>query len=210
MSERHEPRRSRLGHEPPRLGLRAYITCFKGIVWREVLRYLHQRERFMSALVRPLIWLFIFAAGFRQTLGVSIIPPYETYVLYEVYIVPGLLGMMTSSSSARRPSSTTGPAAAGRACSRPSMPGSPSPTNKTIIVPGHGPTTNRAGMVAYRAMLQAVGEKVRDAVQRGETMTAIVAAGPAAGYEASFGSQSRADQFVQLLVVGFARQGAGR
>ncbi len=48
----------------------------------------------MSALVRPLIWLFIFAAGFRQTLGVSIIPPYETYVLYEVYVVPGLLGMI--------------------------------------------------------------------------------------------------------------------
>ncbi|HET6321255.1 MAG TPA: ABC transporter permease [Hyphomicrobium sp.] len=79
---------------PPRLGLRAYLTCFDGIVWREVLRYLHQRERFMSALVRPLIWLFIFAAGFRQTLGVSIIPPYETYVLYEVYVVPGLLGMI--------------------------------------------------------------------------------------------------------------------
>jgi ABC-2 type transport system permease protein len=80
--------------EPPRLGFRAYLTCFKGIVWREVLRYLHQRERFLSALVRPLVWLFIFAAGFRQTLGVSIIPPYETYVLYEVFITPGLIGMI--------------------------------------------------------------------------------------------------------------------
>jgi ABC-2 type transport system permease protein len=78
----------------PRLGLLAYYTCFKGIVWREVLRYLHQRERFLSALVRPLVWLFIFAAGFRQTLGVSIIPPYETYVLYEVFIAPGLIGMI--------------------------------------------------------------------------------------------------------------------
>src|SRR4029453_19012198 len=45
-------------------------------------------------LVRPLLWLFIFAAGFRQVLGVSIIPPYKTYVLYEVYITPGLLGMI--------------------------------------------------------------------------------------------------------------------
>jgi ABC-2 type transport system permease protein len=44
--------------------------------------------------VRPLLWLFIFAAGFRQVLGVSIIPPYETYVLYEVYITPGLCGMI--------------------------------------------------------------------------------------------------------------------
>ncbi len=74
--------------------LGAYWACFRGIVWREVLRFLHQRERFFSALVRPLIWLFIFAAGFRQALGVSIIPPYETYVLYETYVAPGLVGMI--------------------------------------------------------------------------------------------------------------------
>ena len=68
---------------------REYLTCLNGIVWREALRFLHQRERFVSALVRPLVWLFIFAAGFRQVLGISIIPPYETYILYEVYIAPG-------------------------------------------------------------------------------------------------------------------------
>src|SRR5579864_2956516 len=71
-----------------------YATCLNGIVWREALRFLHQRERFVSALVRPLVWLFIFAAGFRQVLGVSIIPPYETYILYEVYIAPGLIAMI--------------------------------------------------------------------------------------------------------------------
>lgn len=81
---------------PPvhRFGLGAYVHCFRGIVWREVLRFLQQRERFFSALVRPLIWLFIFAAGFRQVLGVSIIPPYESYVLYEEFITPGLIGMI--------------------------------------------------------------------------------------------------------------------
>jgi ABC-2 type transport system permease protein len=71
-----------------------YAICLKGIVWREGLRFLHQRERFISALVRPLVWLFIFAAGFRQVLGLSIIPPYETYILYEVYITPGLIAMI--------------------------------------------------------------------------------------------------------------------
>lgn len=59
---------------PRRLGVAAYWACFCGIIWREVLRFLHQRERFLAALVRPLVWLFIFAAGFRQVLGVSIIP----------------------------------------------------------------------------------------------------------------------------------------
>src|SRR5437764_2556157 len=71
-----------------------YAICLKGIVWRESLRFLHQRERFVAALVRPLVWLFIFAAGFRQVLGISIIPPYETYILYEVYIAPGLMVMI--------------------------------------------------------------------------------------------------------------------
>jgi ABC-2 type transport system permease protein len=74
--------------------LAQYTICLKGIIWREALRFLHQRERFISALVRPLVWLFIFAAGFRSVLGVSIIPPYDTYVLYDVYITPGLMAMI--------------------------------------------------------------------------------------------------------------------
>ena len=78
----------------PGFGLGQYLICLRGIAWREALRFLHQRERFISALVRPLVWLFIFAAGFRQILGVSIIPPYETYVLYEVYVTPGLMAMI--------------------------------------------------------------------------------------------------------------------
>jgi ABC-2 type transport system permease protein len=76
------------------MSLAHYLRCLGGIVGREGLRFLHQRERFIAALVRPLVWLFIFAAGFRSVLGVSIIPPYETYVLYEVYITPGLIGMI--------------------------------------------------------------------------------------------------------------------
>src|SRR5690349_23319136 len=75
-------------------GAAGYVRCFAGIVWHEGLRFVHQRGRFIAALVRPLVWLFIFAAGFRSVLGVSIIPPYETYVLYDEYIVPGLIAMI--------------------------------------------------------------------------------------------------------------------
>ena len=78
----------------PDFGVRDYLICLKGVVWREALRFLHQRGRFIAALVRPLVWLFIFAAGLRSVLGVSIVPPYETYVSYEVYITPGLIGMI--------------------------------------------------------------------------------------------------------------------
>ena len=68
--------------------------AFRAIAARELLRFVHQRERFLAALVRPLVWLLVFAAGFRAALGLSIIPPYQTYITYETYIVPGLCGMI--------------------------------------------------------------------------------------------------------------------
>jgi ABC-2 type transport system permease protein len=71
-----------------------YFRAFMGILRREALRWLNQRSRFVSALVRPLVWLGIFAAGFRFTLGLSIIEPYDTYIPYEVYIAPGLVAMV--------------------------------------------------------------------------------------------------------------------
>ena len=71
-----------------------YLRCLEGIVRREALRFIHQRARFISALVRPLVWLLIFAPHFGSVLGVSILEPYDTYIRYEVYIVPGLIGMI--------------------------------------------------------------------------------------------------------------------
>ncbi|KCV83346.1 ABC transporter permease [Actibacterium atlanticum] len=74
--------------------MNAYLTALRAIVLREALRFVHQRERFIAALVRPLVWLVVFAAGFRAALGLSITPPYQTYITYEIYIVPGLCGMI--------------------------------------------------------------------------------------------------------------------
>ena len=71
-----------------------YLRVFMGILNREAVRWFNQRSRFVSALVRPLVWLGIFAAGFRFTLGLSIIEPYDTYIPYEVYIAPGLIAMI--------------------------------------------------------------------------------------------------------------------
>ena len=51
---------------------RMWLTAFSGITRREALRFVNQRGRFLAALVRPLVWLFIFAAGFRAVLGLSI------------------------------------------------------------------------------------------------------------------------------------------
>ena len=71
-----------------------WLVCAGGIVWREALRFVHQRGRFLAALVRPLVWLFIFAVGFRAVLGLPPMPPYPTYIHYETYVVPGLCAMI--------------------------------------------------------------------------------------------------------------------
>lgn len=78
----------------PFVSMLHYWRAMWGIIWRELWRFVTQRERFISALVRPLVWLFVFAAGFRAALGLAITPPYETYILYDVYITPGLIGMI--------------------------------------------------------------------------------------------------------------------
>ncbi len=70
------------------------FIAMRAIIHREALRFLGQRGRLIAALVRPLVWLFVFAAGFRAALGLSITPPYQTYITYEIYIVPGLVGMI--------------------------------------------------------------------------------------------------------------------
>ncbi|NMG74178.1 ABC transporter permease [Aromatoleum diolicum] len=68
--------------------------ALQAITGREVVKFVRQGGRFASALVRPLLWLVVFAAGFQNVFGVSIIPPYESYIPYQEYIVPGLLGMV--------------------------------------------------------------------------------------------------------------------
>ncbi len=64
------------------------------ITWREIAKFMRQTERLLSALVRPALWLLVFATGLHDLLGVSIVPPYETYTPYQEYILPGLVGIV--------------------------------------------------------------------------------------------------------------------
>jgi ABC-2 type transport system permease protein len=64
------------------------------VAGREWVRFFNQTGRLLSAIVRPAFWLFVFAAGFQSVLGVSIVPPYDSYIEYQVYILPGLIGIV--------------------------------------------------------------------------------------------------------------------
>ncbi len=82
-------------HQPARLSLPLHAAlAMRAIVWRELLKFARQYSRLASAVVRPLLWLAVFAAGFRSVTGVAINAPYETYISYDVYITPGLVGMV--------------------------------------------------------------------------------------------------------------------
>ena len=70
------------------------LQAMRAIVLRELFKFVRQYGRLASALVRPLLWLAVFAAGFRNVFGVSIVEPYDTYIPYDVYIAPGLIGMV--------------------------------------------------------------------------------------------------------------------
>jgi ABC-2 type transport system permease protein len=70
------------------------LQALRAIVSRELIKFSQQKGRLISALVRPLLWLAVFAAGFRNVFGVAIIEPYDTYIPYDLYIAPGLIGMV--------------------------------------------------------------------------------------------------------------------
>jgi len=70
------------------------LRALRALMRREVLRFLQQRGRFFAALVRPLLWLLIFGAGLRAAIDLPPLPPYGAAVPYEVYLVPGLVGMI--------------------------------------------------------------------------------------------------------------------
>jgi ABC-2 type transport system permease protein len=77
-----------------RRGVAHALQALRAIVVRELLKFSQQTGRLVSALVRPLLWLAVFAAGFRNVFGIAIVEPYDTYVPYDVYIAPGLVGMV--------------------------------------------------------------------------------------------------------------------
>ncbi len=70
------------------------LQALVAVSGREVGKFVQQRGRLLSALVRPALWLLVFAAGFQNVFGVAVIEPYESYIEYQVYIAPGLIGMV--------------------------------------------------------------------------------------------------------------------
>ena len=59
--------------------------------------------------------------------------------------------------------------------------------NNTKIIPGHGPLSNRAELIAYRQMLLDVRSRTLFAIQRGETLENFITAKPTTDYDKTWG-----------------------
>ena len=79
------------------MNFKHYISALLGLSIRETIKFSNQKGRLFSAIVRPALWLFVFAAGVGSARGIDpgVLNFYPTQnINYFEYITPGLLGMV--------------------------------------------------------------------------------------------------------------------
>jgi glyoxylase-like metal-dependent hydrolase (beta-lactamase superfamily II) len=75
-------------------------------------------------------------------------------------------------------------------------------SDKTKIIPGHGPLAGRAELQAYRDMLSTVSQRIREAITAGRSDEEIVKAAPTHDFDDKWGKGFlKPDQFVALLAT---------
>jgi len=73
-------------------------------------------------------------------------------------------------------------------------------TEKTIIIPGHGPIGNKSQLIEFRDMLVVIREKVASLKKQGRSRDEVVAAKPTADYDAQWGGFVINGEFFTKLV----------
>jgi glyoxylase-like metal-dependent hydrolase (beta-lactamase superfamily II) len=76
-------------------------------------------------------------------------------------------------------------------------------TDKTIVIPGHGPIGNKSQLTEFREMLATIREKVFVLKKQGKSRDEVVAAKPTADYDAKWGGfVINGDFFTRLIYAG--------
>jgi cyclase len=71
---------------------------------------------------------------------------------------------------------------------------------ETRIIPGHGEVTDKAGLAAYREMLEVTSRRVRDLATAGKSVDEVLAAKPNADYDAKLAWDFiTAERFARIL-----------
>ena len=74
---------------------------------------------------------------------------------------------------------------------------------KMKIIPGHGPLSNKAELIAYRNMLESIGKRIAAAVAGGKKLEDLYAASPTAEFDADWGNGFlKPKKFIELVYTG--------
>ena len=60
-------------------------------------------------------------------------------------------------------------------------------TTRRVIIPGHGPISNRRELSDYRDMIVTVGRRIREGVESGRNLEEVLASRPTAEFDARYG-----------------------
>jgi len=69
----------------------------------------------------------------------------------------------------------------------------------TKIIPGHGPTVDRAAVIAHRDMILAIRDKVNALVQQGKTVDEVLAAKPTSDFDNIPNASTTSERFVRQV-----------
>jgi cyclase len=69
----------------------------------------------------------------------------------------------------------------------------------TKIIPGHGPTVDRAALIAHRDMILAIRNKVAALVEQGKTVDEVLAAKPTSDFDNIPNASTTSERFVRQL-----------
>jgi glyoxylase-like metal-dependent hydrolase (beta-lactamase superfamily II) len=72
-------------------------------------------------------------------------------------------------------------------------------TDKTILVPGHGPAGHKAELVVFRDMLVAIRAKVAALKKQGHSLEEVIALNPTAAYDDQWGSLVPPPLFTEVV-----------
>ena len=78
--------------------------------------------------------------------------------------------------------------------------------DNTTVIPGHGALSKKQDVLAYRKMMQTVGDRVEKLVKSGKTLEQVVAAKPLREFDEQWGKYRKTDAFVELVYYSYAPQ----
>ena len=79
-------------------------------------------------------------------------------------------------------------------------------TDKTVVVPGHGPIGNKTQLIEFRDMLAVIRDRVAALKGEGKSLNEIVAAKPTAVYDAKWaGFFINGESFTKLVYKGIGK-----